>query len=345
MIAEEMTIETYSPHDRVPATVQRRLAIRKGIAANNRTWWTKARVINGLVRFYREKKVAPTSTEKYHEMVRGSGKAHEARYPSFYAVLRYFRTFRQAWRAAGVPVNNAEEEYTALEDWYIREAIGIIPRAEIARDLDRSEGGVKRYMYQNGLNIRRALGWTIHRTEAVTQVPARVIIRYMDRGDLPFYRGTQCTYIDPADLLVVEEIDWANPPADLERAVRRSLMERLLKILSGQDWAAARVFKTQPIRTTHKRWAAAMFQTPPKPENCPAAGDRVRCVQLLEDYPEMLGREGEVLLVYYRRNTNATRADTRPQWMLRVKFTKTKRFSGKTYVVYSLPAAAMERIG
>ncbi len=205
----------YGPHDRVPASRKRRLAIRKGVRARPKTWWTKERVISGLIRFYRERKVVPTGQDEYHQMVKGSGMASRRRYPSAYSVLRHFATFRQAWKAAGVPVNNAEEEYTALEDWYIREAIGIIPRAEIARDLDRSEGGVKRYMYQNGLNIRRAIGWTIHRTEAVTQVPARVIIRYMDRGDLPYYRGTQCVYIDPADLLVVEEIDWTNPPADV----------------------------------------------------------------------------------------------------------------------------------
>ncbi len=309
------------------------------------TWWTKERVLTGLRRFQREQGFTPTSTEAYHKIARSSIKGPGRHYPPAYAVLRYYRTFREGCTAAGLDVDRSHEEYTPEEEWFIREAAGILTREEIAAELRRTPLAVKTWLRWHGLHSYQLHGWNPHRVERVALFPQHAIRKYMDRGELPYFKGTRCIYYDPADLLIVDEIEWVNPPAELELAVRRSLVERLVKILSGQDWTFGRPYKAYPIRTTDKRWRPAMFKSPPRPGGCPSVGDQVRCARSLDDHRDMLGREGEVLLVYYRRNTNRTRPDTKPQWMVRVKFDKTKRRGEKSYVVYSLPVWATEVIG
>ena len=313
------------------------------IVATGRTWWTLERVTAGLRRFYREHRVAPLSTAAYHGMTKGTGMGPRRPFPSAYAVLRHFRTFREAWTAVGVDVDRNHEDYRPEEAWFIREAAGILTREEIAAELKRTPMAIKTWLRWHGLNTRDIWGWTIHRTERVAQVPAQLIKRYMSRGEIPYLRGTQCIYVDPADLLVVQEIDWRNPPAELEQAVRRSLIERLVRILRGEDWTAGRPYQAHPVRTTDKRWRPCMFKTPPQPEGI-CTGDRVMCTKSDLDRPESRGREGTVLLVYYRRNTNRTRADREPQWMARVEFPKTRRLrKDKRTVVYSLPLSILER--
>jgi hypothetical protein len=335
--------QEYGPHDRVPASSQRRLAIRRGMKARREDWWTRERVITGLLRFYRERKVAPTAFHKYHAMVKGSGSAEERRYPSAYAVFKHFATMRQAWKAAGVPVNNSEEEYSDLETWYIREAIGIIPRAEIARDLGRTEGGIKRWMYDHGLMCRRSLGWTAHRVGQVAQIPAHVLRKYMDRGELAYYRGNKCLFFDPADLLVVSEIDWENAPAELERDVRRSLVGRMVRILRGEDWAQGRIYQAHSIRTTDKRWRMGLSKPGPRP-NAIKAGDLVRCTGEVADRKVAPERVGVVQLVYWRRNTNRSRVDSEPCWIARVEFKKTRARGEDPRVIYAIPLAALELV-
>ncbi len=331
------------PHDRVPASRDRRLAIRRGITARREPWWTKERVLTGLLRFYRERKAAPTAFHLYHDLVKGSGMAADRRYPSSYAVFKHWPTMRQAWKAAGVPIDNAEESYTDLDDWYIREAIGILTRAEIARDLGRTEGGLKRRMYELGLMCRRSVGWTQHRIEEVAQVPSHLLRKYMDRGDLPFYRGSTFLFFDPADLLVVGEIDWTNPPAELERDVRRSLVERLVRILRGEDWRAGRLFQSHAIRTTDKRWRMGLSKPGPRPNGI-VAGDLVRCVGKVEDRVVSRDRVGVVHLVYWRRNTNRSRSDSEPCWIARVEFAKTRHRGEGVRVTYGVPLAALEKV-
>ena len=72
-------------------------------------------------------------------------------------------------------------------------------------------------------------------------------------------------YADPADLLVVKEIDWEHPPEELAEAVRRSLMARLVAILSGRDWRAGRPYQAHPKRTTGRRWERHAKSSTPKP--------------------------------------------------------------------------------
>ncbi len=173
----------------------------------------------GLRRFYQDRSVAPTSTEDWHQLTgrhgcRGGGPGTRRPYPSLYAVLRYFDTFRQAWAAAGIDVGRRQESWSELEDWYLREGMGLIPRTELARDLHRTPDAIHRRLYDLGLHSYQRWGLTLHHVERVAQIPRNRLQTYIERGDLPYLRGSKCVYVDPGDLLVVQEIDWQHPPAE-----------------------------------------------------------------------------------------------------------------------------------
>ena len=125
-----------------------------------------------------------------------------------------------------------------------------------------------------------------------------VIWKYADRGLLPYWRGSHCTYIDPADLLVIKEIDWNNPPTELAEAVRRSLISRLVKALSGQNWRAGRPYdlhprakKPQPARYRFKVGGERIVLKP---------GDLIQVIKSLPGKRYLLARLGYVQQI--RRN-------------------------------------------
>ena len=317
-----------------------------------RTWWTRERVIAGLRRFYRDQGHAPTSTEDWHALTgrhgqHGGGPGSRRPYPSLYAVLRHFETFRQAWSAAGVDVGRRQESWSELEDWYLREAVGLIPRAEIARDLRRTPDAVHRRLYDLGLHSYERWGWTLHHVERVAQIPRHRLQTYIERGDLPFLRGSKCVYVDPADLLVIEEIDWESPPIELERAALRAWRERLLKVLARLDWRAGRPFRAQPLVRTDRRWGPRLVRPDPKPIVL-AAGDRVEVIAPVPRRPYCLGREGRVHLVFWsvtRNWRNSARSSPEPQWMARVEFPSRHPRSRGPRVTYTLPLACLRRSG
>ncbi len=147
------------PTDRLPVPTRH---------AAPRTWWTRGRVIDGLRRFYQEHGLAPTSTEDWHRLTgrcggRGGVPGSRRPYPSFYAVLRYFDTFRRAWAALGIEVGRRQEAWSELEDWYLREGVGLIPRVELARDLHRTPDAIHRRPFALGLHSYQRWGWTLHR--------------------------------------------------------------------------------------------------------------------------------------------------------------------------------------
>ena len=68
---------------------------------SRRTWWTRERVLAGLVAFHRATGQAPTTSRGWTGLIRRLGHG-QRRYPTAYAVLRHFPTFRAAWKAAGI---------------------------------------------------------------------------------------------------------------------------------------------------------------------------------------------------------------------------------------------------
>lgn len=288
-------------------------------------WWTRQRVLDGLRRFYRDFGFAPISTEAYlnHTQFTGSSNSGVGNpYPSSYGVLKYFSSFREAWAAAGIETDRAYEAWSPEEDWFLTEGAGVFSRKELAEALGRTPNAIHRRLYDLGVHTYKARGWTFHRVMRVAQVPDYIIRRYADRGNLPYFRGSKCIYLDPADLLVVKEIDWSRPPEELAEAVRRSLMTRLVKILSGQDWRAGRPYQPHQKRTTSRRWDRRAKDSVPKPVEI-NAGNWVQVTQAVPSRPGIEGRIGYVHVVYWSGNkqkAGSAREAAEPCWLARVEF-------------------------
>jgi hypothetical protein len=288
------------------------------------------------------------STEDWHRLTgkhgcHGGGPGARRPYPSLYAVLRHFETFRQAWAAAGIDVGRRQESWSELEDWYLREAVGLIPRAELARDLNRTPDAIHRRLYDLGLHSYQRWGWTLHRVERIAQVPRHRLQTYLERGDLPYLRGSKCVYVDPADLFVVTEIDWQDPPPELEEAALQAWRERLVKVLAGRDWRTGRPFRAQPVVRTDRRWSPRLIRPVAKPIEL-AAGDWVEVVAPVDRRPYCLGRLGRVHPVFWsvnRVNRNSARSSPEPQWMARVEFTSQHARSLGPRVTYTLPLTCL----
>ena len=312
--------------------------------AAGRTWWTRERVIAGLRRFYGDHHRAPTSTEDWHRLTgmhgqHGGGHGGRRPYPSLYAVLRHFESFRQAWAAAGIDVGRRQESWSELEDWYLCEGAGLIPRTELARDLNRTSDAVHRRLYDLGIHSYERWGWTLHRVERVAQVPRHRLQTYLDRGDLPCLRGSKCLYVDPGDLIVVSEIDWQDPPPELAEAALLAWRERLVNLLAGHDWRAGRPFRTQPVVRSDRRWGPRLVRPGPKPVQV-AAGDWVEIVGPVPRRPHCVGRKGRVHLLFWSVNRgvrNSARSAAEPQWMARVEFSSRHNRSLGPRVTYTLP--------
>jgi len=315
-----------------------------------RTWWTRERVIAGLRRFHQDRGLAPTSTEEWHQLTgkhggRGGGPGTRRPYPSLYGVLRHFGTFRQAWAAAGIEVGRLQESWSELEDWYLREGVGLISRTELARDLHRTPDAVHRRLYDLGLHSYLRWGWTLHHVERVAQVPRHRLQAYLERGDLPYFRGSKCVYVDPADLVIVREIDWEQPPAELEEAALQAWRTRLVQVLAGHDWRVRRPYRAQPVVRTDRRWGPRLISAGPRPIEV-AAGDWVDVVAPVPRRPYCLGRLGRVGLVFWsfnRNRQNPARPSPEPQWMARVEFTSQHARSLGPRVTYTLPLVSLQR--
>ncbi len=336
------TSETDSP---APA-----LGIRASRAQTRRAWWTRERVVGGLRRFYEDRGIAPVSTEDWHRLTgkhgsRGGGPGTRRPYPSLYAVLLHFETFRQAWEAAGVDTGRLQESWSELEDWYLREGVGLLSRIELARDLRRTPDAVHRRLYDLGLHSYQRWGWTLHHVERVAQLPRHRLQTYLDRGDLPYLRGSKCVYVDPADLIAVREIDWHSPPAELEEAALRSWRTRLVLVLAGVNWRARSPYQPHPVLRTDRRWSPRFVAPGPKPVEV-AAGDWVEVASPVPRRPYCLGRRGRVHLVFWscnRNRQNSARTSAEPQWMARVEFPSQHGRSRGPRVTYTLPLACLRK--
>ncbi len=313
-------------------------------------WWTRERVLEGLRRFYRDFEFAPTSTEEYQKRAQFTGASNSGvgnPYPSSYGVLKYFSSFREAWAEAGVKMDRAYEAWSPEEDWFLTEGAGVFSRKELAEALDRTPNAVHRRLYDLGVHSYKARGWTLHRVMRVTQVPDHVVRKYVDGGDLPYFRGSKCIYVDPADLLVVKEIDWKHPPEELAEAVRRSLMARLVAVLSGKDWRAGRPYQPHSKRTTGRRWGRRAKSSAPKPIEI-NAGDWIQVTHEVPSRQGINGRIGLVHVVYWSGNkqkAGSAREAAEACWLARVEFKKLRGAGHKEKRMNcTLPLTALTKV-
>jgi hypothetical protein len=288
----------------------------------NRTFWTREATIQGLRRVWLELGAAPTATDRYNELVRyRRGDGPRGRYPSFYAVLRWFPNFRAAWAAASVETDKGTLPWSELEDWYLLEGAGLLTRKELAADLGRSPDAVHRRLYDLGVHTWRRWGWAGSRVEAASGITQAILRRYMRRGELPYVQGTQVLYIDPADLPIVEEIDWQSVSPELARDVTEGLRRRIVATLSGVDWTVGRPHQPHPERGTVRRWSKQALALAPKPRpNDIARRDRVRFLGTSRDERLWTGRVGVVGAVLWSSRRYRVREKPEPGWFARVAF-------------------------
>ena len=134
------------------------------------------------------------------------------------------------------------------DDNYLVTHLGVQRTARIAATLRRGEAAVRVRARKLGLCVGLAHGWPLLRVARAAGVSEYVLRRYVDRGELPVFKGAKHVYLDPGDLpAVVKEIDWQYVAAELEAAVLQSLRWRLIRILAGQDWRTMR-----PHRPHHR---------------------------------------------------------------------------------------------
>lgn len=264
-------------------------------------YWTRERVIEGLIKFFRVYKITPTSTEAYHPYTKNQGKGNQGvdrEFPSFYAVLKHFRSFRAAWEAAGIKQNRHWEPWTWEEDWFITNFAGIITRNQIAAYIDRNPDAVHRRLYDIGVNTRTAHGWSVHRLSQHTGLGDWIIRAYMERGELPYLKTHKYFYVDPADCLIMNEIDWDNVSQELADAIRKSLAYRMVSILSGKDWRANREHKTAYGLSRNKKKQQWDKQVQPERPDL-QIGEIVKSTRSIPFRPGFRKKQGIVKSIYY----------------------------------------------
>jgi hypothetical protein len=348
---------------------------RKGRSFHQRktVWWTRERVIEGLKRFYQDFGYASTATQDYQERAqfsgvirdgRSSNKGWEQKYPSSYAVLKHFSTLREAWAAAGIHTDRHWEPWTAEEDWFILESCGILPRKEVAAYLDRSEPAVKRRIYdlgggttargKNPLKSHTRWGITVHAAQTALGLGGNVVDKYITHGTLPMFRGNRCIYLNPADLLVIREVDWTREdllPADLVAWIRLALVQRICKLLKGENYRFTEIYKFLPpkVKKPREKGTFRAADVPPRPNDLNAGEN----VVLLAPYPALpqvsAGRIGIIKQIYYSWQNAKRRGQSGERrgacWMARVEFPKRRagKNTAETRIYYTLPLEVLSR--
>lgn len=231
----------------------------RGRADLRRAWWTRERVLAGLLAFHATTDQAPTTSRHWASLVRDLPALNRQprTYPSAYAVLRHFPSFRAAWTAAGVQLDDAHwAPWTAADDRYLVAHLGVQPTAGIAATLRRGEAAVRTRVRKLGMRVGLAHGWPLLRVARSAGVSDYVLRGHVDRGELAVFKGAKHVYLDPGDLPAVGEIDWQHLPAQLESAILQSLRRRLVRILAGHDWRTMRPHRstTGPKPATGRAW-------------------------------------------------------------------------------------------
>jgi hypothetical protein len=323
-----------------PLGIPRRFA--SGTVDKNRTWWTRERVLDGLRHFYDQTGEAPVTSIIWGKVASNYDRRRQAwrrRLPSTYAVLRYFPSFRAAWEAAGVQLSDRRQApWSSTEDWYVNEAIGVLPTGTIALDLGRTESAIYRRIRHLHRHITDAWGWPLQRVVKMTGVSEHTVRGYIRRGELPVFKGAKCVYIHPGDLHVIDEIDWTQLPPDLESAVLRSLQGRLVRVLAARD--SRRIWPDCAVAAFNKPSCDRVLRAsrPPRPSWI-TPGVRVCVLGPTPAMPQRSVRIGVVERVYWSSNS---RQDGPAQWRAKVIFSRGYRKALGPTVAYCLPVSALQ---
>ena len=113
-------------------------------------------------------------------------------------MLRHFPSFRAAWEAAGIQLDDAHwAPWTADDDRYLVAHLGVQPTTSIAVTLRRGEAAVRTRARKLGLRVGLAHGWPLLRVARTAGISEYVLRGYVDRGELPVFKGAKHVYLDP----------------------------------------------------------------------------------------------------------------------------------------------------
>lgn len=328
-------------------------------------WWTKERVILGLQQFVKRFGFCPTSHEEYWKRTRYTGKIVNGRYsnrgqdhpyPSTAAIGKFWKTMREAWTAAGFNVDAGYEAWSPMEDWFVIESCGILPREEVARVLKRTVPAVKRRLYDlGGITANTRWGITISAVERHLGVAQHVVRRYLEHGTIGYFRGYKNIYINPADLIRLKEFDWESERArelapELLANIKSCLIQRALKILKyRENWRDHEIYKIQRVaslyncRIKNERIPMSIKEPAPPPPNDLQVDNWVK---IKNDIAlGVAGRVGIIRAVFYSPMPGDRRDGTRRKcWMARVEFPRLRltKSSNEERIRYGIPLDCLE---
>lgn len=329
-------------------------------------FWTRERVIQGLKNFYADFGFCPTDDGQFNDHRSFTGRAPDGRvslaawhqrYPSTYGINKFFKSMREAWEAAGFDMNRAFMEWSTTEDWFVLESVGILPREEVSKLLKRSVPAIKRRLYDLG-DIRSYNRWGVTLTcaEKMLGLGISVIRKYLDLGIIPYFKGHKLYYLNPADLLKVQEVDWTKPVApELDKLIRNAIAQRISKMAAhGADWRKYELYQFHKTkerytgRIRNPRQSAFSKLYPPAPNGI-AAGDWVQITRKMAHFASDVSanRKGIVkALLYSPQQVKRLDGVKRACWIARVEFPKMRKIRGEASrrVKYSIPLDCLVKV-
>jgi hypothetical protein len=120
--------------------------------------WTRENVIKGLIKAAAELKGQLPSSDHVYNVF----KKNRLDLPPSHRILEYFETISRAWIAAGIKPKRVSLTYSEWNDseiLYLKENIGNKLIQEIAKDLRRSYGAVRRQLYNLKITSRGNQGY------------------------------------------------------------------------------------------------------------------------------------------------------------------------------------------
>jgi hypothetical protein len=339
----------------------------RGRGAKRARFWTRERVLLGMQRFYKEFGFCPTDQGKYAEHQQFTGRhpltgkrsnlGWHQKYPSSNTILGYFATMREAWTAAGFDIDRTNEEWTQMEDWFVLESVGILFREEVAKILKRTAPAIKRRLYDLG-DIRSYNRWgiTLNKAAQLMKLTDALFRKYIDCGIIPFFRGCRLIYLNPADLLKIEEFDWSaadiNP--ELDRVVRAAVAQRICKMLKfGQAWRDHEIYKIQKTRERYTgrirnpRKSVFVKDYPAMPADLDI-GDWVRTTGPCRSMQTEVGKRfGRIETIYYSwQRVKRYDGTLRATWVAMVEFPKIRTITGQKddRIRYAIPLDMLQRV-
>lgn len=201
-------------------------------------YWTRERVIQGLMAFAQDTAQTPPNSNAYAEMLprqEGSWRKNPGLYPSASTVLKHFSSMAEAWQACGFTVSQVRVLWSAEEDAYLRQHLGFQSPQVIADHLQRSLYAIFQRVEYLGLRRSQPNGITVEMLARWSGISRYLITKAISQKQIAAFAYTRYIYLDPADILNLPGLDPARLPDEAQTKIRAALMLRLVNLLTYGD--------------------------------------------------------------------------------------------------------------